>query len=100
MTTAVRPGRVGIVGCGNVTDLYLPGSARFPIIELAACADMDAGRAADLAARGVAIILISDEIGEVHQHCHRVLVMRQGRIVAEAAPARVSEAELDRAVHA
>lgn len=55
---------------------------------------------ADLAARGVAIILISDEIGEVHQHCHRVLVMRQGRIVAEAAPARVSEAELDRAVHA
>lgn len=52
MTTAVRPGRVGIVGCGNVTDLYLPGSARFPVIELAACADMDAGRAADLAARG------------------------------------------------
>ena len=52
MTTVVQPGRVGIVGCGNVTDLYLPGSARFPVIELAACADMDAERAADLAARG------------------------------------------------
>ncbi len=50
--TAVRPARVGIVGCGNVTGLYLPGCARFPSIELAACADRDPARAAALAERG------------------------------------------------
>ena len=50
--TATRPARVGIVGCGDVTGLYLPGSARFPVIELAACADLDAGRAAALSAKG------------------------------------------------
>jgi predicted dehydrogenase len=52
MSEARRPARVGIIGCGDVTNLYLPGCARFPIIELGACADIDPGRAADLAARG------------------------------------------------
>jgi predicted dehydrogenase len=47
-----RPAHVGIVGCGNVTDLYLPGVAPFESIELAACTDLDADRAAALAARG------------------------------------------------
>lgn len=51
MTTA-RPARVGIVGCGNVTDLYLRGCAPFPAIELAACADLDPARAAALSAKG------------------------------------------------
>ncbi len=51
MTTA-RPARVGIVGCGNVTDMYLRGCARFPAIELAACADLDPARAAALSAKG------------------------------------------------
>ena len=36
----------------------------------------------DFAREGVGIILISDEIQEVLQHCNRVLVMRQGRIEA------------------
>ncbi len=48
----VRPARVGIVGCGDVTNLYLPGCARFPVIELAACADLDAARAAAVSAKG------------------------------------------------
>ncbi len=52
MTADTRPARVGIVGCGNVTDLYLPGVAPFESIELAACTDLDADRAAALAARG------------------------------------------------
>lgn len=51
MTTA-RPARVGIVGCGNVTDMYLRGCAPFPAIELAACADLDPARAAALSAKG------------------------------------------------
>jgi predicted dehydrogenase len=50
--TDARPARVGIVGCGDVTNLYLPGTAPFDSIELAACADLDADRAAALSARG------------------------------------------------
>ena len=37
----------------------------------------------DLAARGAAVLLISSELPEVIALSHRVLVMRQGRIVAE-----------------
>jgi predicted dehydrogenase len=47
-----RPARVGIIGCGDVTNLYLPGTARFRSIELAACTDLDPEKAASLAARG------------------------------------------------
>ncbi len=47
-----RPARVGVVGCGNVSELYLRGCASLPSIELAACADLDAARAADLSSRG------------------------------------------------
>jgi predicted dehydrogenase len=50
--TTRAPARVGIVGCGNVTDLYLPGCARYPLIEFAACADLDPERAAALSAKG------------------------------------------------
>ena len=50
--TVARPARVGIVGCGNVTDMYLRGCAPFPAIELAACADLDPARAAALSAKG------------------------------------------------
>ena len=52
MIVEARPSRVGIVGCGDVTNLYLPGTARFPSIELAACTDLDLEKAAALAARG------------------------------------------------
>jgi simple sugar transport system ATP-binding protein len=37
----------------------------------------------EFARQGVGIILISDEIPEVLQHCNRLLVMREGRIAAE-----------------
>ena len=50
--TATRPARVGIVGCGNVTDQYLRGCAPYPVIELAACADIDPDRAAALSTKG------------------------------------------------
>jgi len=33
--------------------------------------------------RGMGVILISDEIREITSHCHRVLIMRNGRIVKE-----------------
>ena len=53
-----------------------------------------------LAAEGVAVILISDEIPEVLYHTHRVLIMRGGRLTGAFAPHRTSEAELKVAVNA
>jgi simple sugar transport system ATP-binding protein len=53
-----------------------------------------------LAAVGVAVILISDEVPEVLYHTHRVLIMRNGRVTAEFQPHRTSEAELKVAVNA
>ncbi|HET9520972.1 MAG TPA: Gfo/Idh/MocA family oxidoreductase [Candidatus Limnocylindrales bacterium] len=50
--TAVAPARVGIVGCGNVSEQYVTGCASLSAVELAACADLDPARAAALSARG------------------------------------------------
>ena len=54
----------------------------------------------DLAARGLAVIMISDEIPEVLYHCDRILVMREGRLTSEVMAHHVSEAELREVVHA
>jgi simple sugar transport system ATP-binding protein len=53
-----------------------------------------------LAAKGVAILLISDEIPEVFYHSHRVLVMRRGRLAGECVPHASSEEELQAVVDA
>jgi simple sugar transport system ATP-binding protein len=53
-----------------------------------------------LAARGIAIILISDEVEEVLHESHRVLVMLSGRITATFDPRQVSEQELREAINA
>ncbi|MFA7567960.1 MAG: sugar ABC transporter ATP-binding protein [Alkalispirochaeta sp.] len=53
----------------------------------------------DLAATGMGILLISDEVNEVLQVCSRVLVMRNGRIVKEFRDLQnVDEAEVGRVV--
>jgi simple sugar transport system ATP-binding protein len=53
-----------------------------------------------LAARGLAILLISDEVEEVLHQSHRILVMRKGRIAATYDPHHVSEHELRESIHA
>jgi len=53
-----------------------------------------------LAERGIAILMISDEVTEVYFNCDRILRMAGGRIVAEYDPRRISIAELERAVYA
>jgi simple sugar transport system ATP-binding protein len=53
-----------------------------------------------LAAAGIAVILISDEVPEVLYHTHRVLIMRSGRLTAEFQPHRSSEPELEAAINA
>ncbi len=52
MIVEERPARVGMVGCGDVTGLYLPSMARLPIIQLASCADLDSTRAEAVATAG------------------------------------------------
>lgn len=37
--------RVGVIGCGNISAQYFKGCRNFPYLEVAACADLDAGRA-------------------------------------------------------
>ena len=44
-----------------------------------------------MAARGVAVLLISNEIEEILGLAHRVLVMRAGRVVAELDGEAVTE---------
>jgi simple sugar transport system ATP-binding protein len=47
-----------------------------------------------LASQGVGIILISDDVPEVLHNCHRILLMKRGRIVAQFSSDEVSEEEL------
>lgn len=54
----------------------------------------------DLAAAGMAILLISDEIPEVYFNADRILHMRDGRIVEEYEPHQTSMTALEAAVHA
>ena len=54
----------------------------------------------ELAGRGLAILLISDEIEEVLYQSHRLLVMRSGRIAGTYGPQQVSEQELREVIYA
>lgn len=54
----------------------------------------------DLAAKGLAILLISDEVSEVHVNADRVLHMAGGRIVGEYDPRKTSLPDLEAAVYA
>ncbi len=42
---------IGIIGCGNISDIYLKAGEKFPILDLIACADLDEERAAAKAAQ-------------------------------------------------
>ena len=48
----------------------------------------------ELSRQGVSSILVSSELEELIEVCHRILVMRRGRIVAETAPDPVTANEL------
>ena len=53
-----------------------------------------------LAAAGVGVLLISDEIPEVFYTCDRVLHMREGHIVGEYTPGAITEQDLEERVYA
>lgn len=48
----------------------------------------------ELARRGIAILLISDEIAEIFHNCNRIIVMREGKIVRILRAEETSEEEL------
>jgi simple sugar transport system ATP-binding protein len=52
----------------------------------------------ELAAEGLGVLLISDEVSEVANLCHRVLVMSRGRIAAEFRMDSSSEAEISKCI--
>jgi predicted dehydrogenase len=60
--------RVGLVGCGNISDIYLGNASLFRDIRFTACADIDPeasarqGRRYDIAARSVKALLASDDV--------------------------------------
>lgn len=53
-----------------------------------------------LAASGMAVMMISDEIPEVLYHSHRILVMHAGRLKGEFQPEHLSETALREAIDA
>ncbi len=63
--------KVGVVGCGNISGAYLGKSKDYPAFEIAACADLDMGRAKSKAdehgARACTVeeLLADGEIGTV-----------------------------------
>lgn len=46
-----EPVRVGVVGCGNISGIYLTNCAAFDSVRVVACADLDPARAAACAAK-------------------------------------------------
>lgn len=51
MSLGNEPLRVGVVGCGNISDAYLTRAAEFDALTVVACADVDPARTAAQAAR-------------------------------------------------
>ncbi len=47
----MQPVNVGIVGCGNISSIYLQAGRPFPILNIVACADLDPARAREQAAK-------------------------------------------------
>lgn len=43
--------RVGVVGCGNISGIYMENSRRFPEFDIVACADLDITKAEEAAAK-------------------------------------------------
>jgi simple sugar transport system ATP-binding protein len=50
----------------------------------------------DLAARGLGVLVISDDLPELLATCHRILVMKEGRITDDLAGRMTSQADLAR----
>ena len=41
----MKPTKIGVIGCGNISDIYLEAKKKFDILDIVACADLDLERA-------------------------------------------------------
>src|SRR5215213_3130047 len=58
-----KPVRMGVIGCGAISSAYLGMAKNFPIVEIAACADLDIERARAQAQQfGVPKVATVDEL--------------------------------------
>ncbi|WP_019911186.1 Gfo/Idh/MocA family protein [Paenibacillus sp. HW567] len=57
--------KVGIIGCGKISGIYMENCQKFALLDLAACADMDPARAAEQAANyGIPLVYTVDQLLE------------------------------------
>ncbi|HLH81161.1 MAG TPA: Gfo/Idh/MocA family oxidoreductase [Chthonomonas sp.] len=63
VTTDTTPTRIGIIGCGNISDIYFEAGKRFRNLEIVACADLLMERAKEKAEKhGVPKALSVDQL--------------------------------------
>ncbi len=59
------PTRIGIIGTGNISSIYLESDKKFGNIEIAACADIDMARAAAQAEKyGVKAVTVDELLAD------------------------------------
>lgn len=66
-------------------------------VDIGSKADLHA-KLKELAAQGLGIVIISDDLPELVQNCNRVLVMERGTVVGQLEGARLSESGLTQAL--
>lgn len=59
----MHPLRIGVIGCGNISGIYLKNLARFPLARVVACADLVPEKAEQVAAEyGIPTVLRPDDL--------------------------------------
>ena len=43
----MKPAKIGVIGCGMISDHYFKAAKRFPVLDMALCADLDEKLAAE-----------------------------------------------------
>ncbi len=92
---ATTHGRVGVIGCGNISAAYAQKLAILPDLQLVACADLDAGRATDFAARHAIPLVLTPEALVHHPDVDVVL-----NLTVPVAHAQITRAALEAGKHA
>lgn len=106
----LEPLTVGVIGCGNISSIYLQAPQTFPILNIVACADLDQSRAeaqaakfgvaracavADLLADPAIEIVINLTIPAAHGEV-ALAVLEAGKSVYNEKPLAISRADAQR----
>jgi predicted dehydrogenase len=94
MATGSEPFGVAVVGCGNISNQYLPNLATFPDVKVLFCADIDTGRA-----KAQATAYDVPEAGSVQQALEHPGVRLVVNLTTPAAHAEVASAAIAAGKH-